>query len=856
LVRGVDIAERKQHSKLNRQLVPGKTTLFTSVRGLDSKQVTVLQEQYGKNIFVRARYSRFLRIVADIVKEPMFILLAIACSLYFVLGQPAEGIMMLVAISIVSIISLYQEVKSSRALSALKDFTEPKVTVIRDDAEVTIAAEDLVPGDIMLLAEGMKIPADGIILQENDLSINESIITGESIPVDKHEADGNNLLYQGSTINSGKCVARVTAIGNNTVLGKLGKTVEGYQGVKTLLQVQVSRLVRRLAFFGLAGFLIIFLINFINGNPWATSLLMALTLAMSAVPEEIPVAFSSFMALGAYNMSRIGIISQQPNTVENLGAISVLCLDKTGTITENRMKLKAVYDYNTDRLIDLNGHANQVSEDLFLYGILASERAPFDEMEKAIWEAYSHYTNGKAHEGLEMIYEYPLQGHPPMMTHVYSGSNKKIVAAKGGVERILKVCRLDAGTAERINAHMNSLAEKGHRVIGIARANHSGDQLPDEQDAFEWRFIGLLALYDPPKKDIDKVIRKLHEANIEVKLITGDYAETAINIAGQGSIRNPLKCITGDAVMTMNADELSKAVRSTNVFARMHPDAKMKVIDAIKANGDIVAMTGDGVNDGPALKAANIGIAMGKKGTEIARQAADLVLTDDDLGKIVTAVREGRKIFSNFKKAIRYIISIHIPIILTASLPVLFGWAYPAIFTPIHVIFLELIMGPTCSIFFEKEPVEEDIMLKHPRRSSNGLFSRDEVLVSLVQGLILSAGVLSLYYYFMVNDFSLEQTRNIVFTTLILGNIFLTLTNRSFTKTIYHTIRYKNKLAPFVFIISFLFLAALQFIPGVSGLFGLLPITIGQFWLSLGVAFATVMWFELLKTDLSKLMQK
>ena len=363
----------------------------------------------------------------------------------------------------------------------------------------------------------------------------------------------------------------------------------------------------------------------------------------------------------------------------------------------------------------------------------------------------------------------------------------------------------------------------------------------------------MLALYDPPKKNIQNVLKQFYDAKIEVKLITGDYPETAINIAGQVGILNHLKYITGEAAMSMKEDELKQVVESTTVFARMFPDAKLKVIDALKANGEIVAMTGDGVNDGPALKSASIGIAMGKRGTEIARQAADLILTDDNLERMVTAISEGRKIFNNLRKAVRYIISIHIPIILIASLPLIFGWAFPNIFTPIHVIFLELIMGPTCSIFFEREPVEKAIMQQTPRERNSGLFTSEELFISVVQGIIIASAGLILYYYFMNHGASLAQTRTIVFTTLIFSNVFLTFADRSFTKTIYYTSRFKNRLAPVILIISALFLAALHLVPAIRNLFQLVAITAGQFWLCFGVAFASVMWFEIYKTDLLKL---
>jgi P-type Ca2+ transporter type 2C len=831
----------------------GKVTEPVSAKGLSPEEVATLRNQYGPNVFHTTARRRPEHIIWDIVKEPMFVLLVISCSLYFILGETGEGIMMLVAMTLVASISLYQEIKSTRAVEALKQFTEPEVKVIRDGKETIVPAAELVPGDIMLLEEGMNIPADAIILQENDFTVNESIVTGESLPVDKHETEGNNKLYQGSTINSGKCAAQVTTTGNNTELGKLGKAVGSYQPPKTLLQVQLNKFVRRLAVFGFIAFFIILFANYIHHHQWATSLLFALTLAMSVIPEEIPVAFSSFMALGAYKMSKLGIISRQPQIIENLGAVNVICLDKTGTITENQMKAKAIYDYENDELTDLRDNMQLKNESVLRYAVLASESNPFDAMEKAIWEAYHAHTHDKLYQQLKMIYEYPLQGQPPMMTHVYEYGNTKIVAAKGAAEKIIEVCRLNDTDKTKITAHIRSLASKGYRVIGVAGTVYSEQVLPPAHDDFNWRFEGLIALYDPPKPNIEEVIKQFYNAGLEVKLITGDYPETAMNIAGRAGILNHLKCVTGNQVMNMKEDELKKAVGNTNIFARMFPGAKTKVIDALKANGETVAMTGDGVNDGPALKSAHVGIALGKKGTEIAREAADLILTDDKLENVVTAISEGRKIFSNLKKAVRYIISIHIPIILTASLPVISGWAYPNIFTPIHVIFLELIMGPTCSIFFEREPVEESMLLQGPRDRNSGLFTGEELLISIVQGLIIATVVLILYYYFMNSKAPIEETRTIVFTTLILSNVFLTFTNRSVTKTIYYTSRYKNNLVPFIIIVSAAFLAFIHLVPAVRNLFQLAPVSSAQFWLCFGAAFAGVMWFEVYKTDLTRL---
>jgi len=822
-----------------------------NINGLSQDQIPLLQQQYGKNIFEASKQFRLFRVLKDILLEPMFLLLVIASCLYFILGDKNEGIMMAIAIIIVTTISIYQEVKSSLALKSLQQYTEPRITVIRGGKEEIIMTEELVPGDVLLLAEGMKVPADADIITSNDLAINESIITGESLPVEKNYAERKNKLYQGSTINSGKCTARVTETGKNTVLGKIGKSVSEYHASKTLLQAHVNRFVNRFALFGFAAFLVIFIINYYHYGAFVTSLLFALTLAMSVIPEEIPVAFSSFMALGAYKMSKLGIISRQPQVIENLGAVTTLCLDKTGTLTENRMVLKSIYNYEGDVLIDISDNSFLKNDEVLFYGTLASEAAPFDPMEKAILEANRKYNKDISLTGFQMAYEYPLEGRPPMMTHIYKKEETYTAAAKGAAERIMKICNLDSRNREKIQQQLIKLANNGYRVIAVCKALQPDHHFPKSQEEFAWNFVGLLALYDPPKKNITAVLKKISAAKIKLKILTGDYPETAMNIAGLAGIENYHKAVSGEDIMNMDDDQLKETIEHCNVFARMFPDAKVKVVNALKQHGEIVAMTGDGVNDGPALKLADVGIAMGNKGTETARIASDLVLTDDNLERIATAIGEGRKIFSNLMKALRYIISIHIPIILTASLPVILGWKYPNIFTPVHVIFLELIMGPTCSIFFEREPVEKNLMLLPPRNRAIRLFSVDELLVSIVQGLIITAGVLTLYFVFMQRH-SIGETRTIVFTTIISANVFLTFADRSFTENIFQTIRYKNNLAAVVVIISSLFLASLHLVPAVRNLFQLAQVTLSEFMLCLAVAFVSVMWFEVYKTGLSK----
>jgi P-type Ca2+ transporter type 2C len=817
--------------------------------GLPEASIPELRRQYGRNLMNAHHSGGTFRRIWDMVREPMFLMLLVACLLYFILREPDEGVLMLLALGFVGAISLYQEYKSSKALSLLRRYTEPQITVIRDGRQQVIPSEDLVPGDIIQLEEGRRIPADALILQANDLSVDESLITGESLSVEKNGRTGEENLFQGSSVITGRCIARVTATGDNTLLGKLGKSLGSIPTSKTQLQEQISHFVKRMAFFGIGSFALVWGLNYWHTGSFAQSLLLGLTLAMSAIPEEIPVAFSSFMALGAYHMSRLGIITRQPQTIENLGAVSVICLDKTGTITENRMRVTELYDAGLGRLLTLKTGEKIPGAGILRIARLASEEIPFDPMEAAILEAYEAFLDIDGDRDLRMVHEYPLGGTPPMMTHIWADDKIKVIAAKGAPERIIRICKMEGMAAESLRERIHQLASQGFRVLGVASAqDHVGDY-PEQQDDFDWHFEGLLGLNDPPKTNVHTVFNKWYEAGIGIKLITGDYAATAFHVAKAVGMQGIDEYLTGEEVMDLEARDLQLRCREVNLFARMFPEAKLRVVDALKANGEIVAMTGDGVNDGPALKSAHIGIAMGGRGTEIAREAADLVLTDDNLEKITNAILQGRKIYNNLKKAVRYIISIHVPIILTASLPLVLGWKFPNIFTPIHVIFLELIMGPTCSVFFEREPVEYNTMQQPPRVRALSMFSASELATSLLQGLVISGTILSLYYYFMQAGYPLEYVRAMVFSTLIMSNIFLTFVNRSFEASIRKTIRYPNNLVVPVLLISVLFLLLISFVPPVRLLFGLSMLSPLHFLLGAGFALAATGWFELYKAS-------
>jgi Ca2+-transporting ATPase len=814
--------------------------------GLKRSDIEQLQKKHGLNSFNQTVRGGFLHFVWDIIKDPMFIMLMAACAIYFLLGELREGVLMLAAMIFVGAISIYQETRSSRALDALKRITDPKIRVIREGFEESIPVLELVPGDLMMLEEGNTIPADAIVVRANDLTVNESILTGESFPVEKKSNEPANTIFQGTLIQSGKCYSRVTATGNHTRLSKIGKTMSSIISANTPLQIQIGKFVRVMAIFGASAFGLIWLVNYVNNGSITQSLLLGLTLAMSAVPEEIPVAFSSFMALGALQMSKLGIIARQPQTVENLGAVTVICLDKTGTITENRMEVKKILDYGTNSIIDFDSKTDKGELPVLAYARLASEEEPFDPMEKAIVSCYKDMYTGKI-LFWNMIHEYPLGGKPPMMTHVHRREETIIAAGKGAPERIMRICKLDSGEVDKIEKLVHELGSSGYRVLGVCHAEANKENFPVNQDDFNWKFEGLIALHDPPKKDLSAVFQKWYKVGINIKLLTGDYPETAINIARMVGIKKYDQCVLADDIMNLSIEELQKKVREKNVFARLFPEAKLKIIQALIANGEIVAMSGDGVNDGPALRLAHIGIAMGRQGTDLAKAAADLILTDDNLDKITDAIQQGRKIYNNLKKAIRYIISIHIPIILTASLPLLLGWKIANIFTPIHIIFLELIMGPTCSIFYEREPVEPSIMKKPPRKVNQNMFSLKELWISIIQGMAIACGILVLYYSFMRNGYAADYVRAIVFNTLIISNVFLTLVNRSFTATIDKTIRYENSLAKWVVMISLIFLCSLQFIKPVQSLFSLSTLKTPHYLLCIAISLIVTGSFEVYK---------
>jgi Ca2+-transporting ATPase len=815
--------------------------------GLSDEAVVANRLKYGANITIVKSKNPFWLVLKEVVTEPLFIILTCTALIYFLLGEYNEGIIMIVALCFISAISLYQESKSRNAVASLKKLSSPFAKVIRNGLSIKIASEDIVIDDLLVVEDGNIVPADAVILKANDFSVNESILTGESLAVTKDLIAPNNIIFQGSTIMSGYSVSKVTDIGKQTELFKIGQSLQDIEISKTPLQLQIQSFVRSMVLIGLIAFIIVCVINFYLSRDLFHSLLQGLTLAMSVLPEEIPVAFSTFMALGAYHLYKKGVIAKSPHTVETLGAATVICVDKTGTITENKMQLSAIYDFKNDISYDYTKSPYNFNE-VLEYALWASETEPFDHMEKSIHGVYAEVAPEDKRNQFFMIHEYPLGGNPPIMTHVFSDKKTRhIIAVKGAVEGVLNQSQLTSEQKKTIQNITKAFALKGFRVLGVAKSSHDITKLPESQHKFEFDFMGLIAFYDPPKSNMKVILNQFYDAGITVKMITGDYPETALSIANQINFKNNERVLTGKDVMGMNDTQLRERVKDVNIFARMFPDAKVKVIEALKSNGEVVAMTGDGVNDAPALKTAHIGIAMGLRGSEVAKGAASLVLMDDNLSHMVGAVALGRRIYENLKKAIQYIISIHIPIILIVTIPLLFFWKYTAIFTPVHVIFLELIMGPTCSIVFENEPIEAGSMQKLPRKLSSRFFSFKELSLSILQGVIITMVCLSLGYYFMKQNTTEAHVRTIIYTTLIFSNLFLTLVNRSFYYSVLTTIQYKNKLIPIILLSSIIVLFLSLYVPAIQNIFGFETLKISNLLLCLIVAFFGVIWIEFYK---------
>lgn len=819
-----------------------------NLKGLTEAEVEASRKKYGYNRLEAVKKETWADMLIDILKEPMLILLICVSLIYVIIGDYGEALFMLVAIIGVTAISFYQDNRSKKALEELEKLNEPLSTVIRNSKIIKIPTFEIAVGDLCITEEGNLINADGTIVHSNDFSVNQSSLTGESFSVFKDSKSEDNKVYSGTITVSGLAVFEVEQIGKETKVGKIGQSILGIKEEISPLQLQIRNFVKGMAIIGLIIFLAVCVFSYIKTEDFVTSLLSGLTLAMSVLPEEIPVAFTTFMALGAWKLMREGIIIKRSSIVETLGSVTVICTDKTGTITENSMQLKHLYDYKSDTIYEQENFKTKELDELIDYAMWSSEPVPFDPMEITLHKVYEQTQDSDDRKNYQLFHEYPLEGKPPMMTHLFENEQKeRIIAAKGAPEAILTVSELSEEEKNKIRNIVKEFGEKGYRVLGVAKSHFEGNNFPENQQDFSFEFLGLTAFYDPPKKEIKEVLQHIYNAGIKVKVITGDNADTTKAIALQAGIINNAPAVNGSDITASSEDDLMKLSEKTTLFTRMFPEAKLEVVNALKAQGNVVAMLGDGVNDGPALKAAHIGVAMGNKGTEIAKSAAALVITNDDLEKLVVGIAAGRRIYANIKKAVQYIISIHIPIILTVSLPLFLGWVFPHIFTPVHVIFLELVMGPTCSIVYENEPIEKDAMQIPPRVLTDTFLNWGELMVSIIQGLVITAGILWIYQYSVHLGNDEPTTRAWVFSTLIFANILLSLVNRSFHYSIFESFKNRNYLLVGISALVLVLLFVILYVKPVSGFFSVTPLTVKELGLTFLTAAVSVLWFEIYK---------
>ncbi len=780
---------------------------ISQIKGLSEQEALEKQHQYGVNELPSAKPRNFFSLAFQVIREPMFILLLVAGTLYLLVGDIKEALLLLSFVFIVMGITFYQENKTEKALYALKRLSSPRALVIRDKMEKRIAGRDVVVGDILVLKEGDRVPADGVVLFGVNLSVDESLLTGESVPVRKISQEDTNIshpdekkehswVYSGTLVVQGHGVVEVCAIGIQTELGKIGTILKRTAPEKTALQLETASLVKNIAILGFTLCLLVILADgFLRGH-WIEGFLAGITLAMAILPEEIPVILTVFLALGAWRMSKENILTRNPQAIEMLGSATVLCVDKTGTLTLNKMSLTRVFA--SGAFYDIQSHLNDPFPEQFHevleFGILASQKDPFDPMERSLKDLGNKLLvhTEHLHHDWALVHEYPLSEELLAMSHVWQSPDEKkyFIAAKGSPEAVIDLCHLEQIQTQQILVQVGEMAKDGLRVLGVARAYFQHPDLPHHQHDFNFEFLGLLGFIDPIRPAVPEALSACRQAKIRVVMITGDYPATAQHIAREIGLAPAEEVLTGTEIEEISEPKLQDKIKSVAIFARIVPEQKLQLVNAFKANGDVVAMTGDGVNDSPALKSAHIGIAMGGRGTDVARESASLVLLDDDFTSIVHAIRMGRRIFDNLKKAIAYIVAIHIPIAGLSLIPVLFN--LPLILLPAHIVFLQLIIDPVCSIVFEAEVEEKNIMSRPPRDIQSPIFNKTLLGFGALQGGGILMIILGVYISSLYRGLTAKDARTISFTLLVLANLILILINRSRTQSLWVTLKSKN----------------------------------------------------------------
>ncbi|HEY5548620.1 MAG TPA: cation-translocating P-type ATPase [Coriobacteriia bacterium] len=853
--------------------MPTEANDIRNLTGLTETEAARRLVEEGPNEIASAKRRSFLRVVWEVVKEPMLLLLVAAGTVNVLIslqepGRIKEALLLFVFVFVVIGITLYQERKTERALEALRDLSSPRALVIRDGLQRRIPGREVVRGDLILLAEGDRVPADSIMLQCSNISVDESLLTGESVPVRKVPCgadaprllgtpggDGTAWVFSGTLVVKGQGLAQALATGFATELGKIGTALQTLEPERTLLQRDVDRLVRNLAIFGLSVAAVVVVIYSLTRGDWLEGTLAGITLAMALLPEEFPVVLTVFLALGAWRVSKSNVLTRRMPAIEMLGAATVLCSDKTGTITQNRMTVK---ELSTDagRFCVDGAPLTEEFHEIVEYAVLASPIDPFDPMDTAFKVLGERFLADTEHLHVDwvLVREYPLSERLLALSHVWRSPDggDYVIAAKGAPEAIADLCHMTEGETAALVARVSLMADEGLRVLGVAHAAfRAEDGLPEIQHDFTFKFIGLVGLQDPIREDVPGAVAQARAAGMRVVMITGDYPGTARSIAAEAGLDTETCIMTGPELEALDDEALAERIDEIDVFARVVPEQKLRIVRALKARGEVVAMTGDGVNDAPALKASHIGIAMGQRGTDVAREAAALVLTDDAFSSIVGAVRVGRRIYDNLKKAMAYILAVHVPIAGISLLPVLvprlFGHEMPLVLMPVHIAFLELIIDPACSVVFEAEAEENDIMDRPPRGIDDPMFSRRMIGVSVAQGAFVLAAVLGVYLWAVLGGREANDVRALTFATLVFGNLALIFVNRSWSHTVIGGLLTRNVALWWITGGTIGMLALLFWFPATRELFQFTVMHPMDLVISLGAGIVSVVWFEIYK---------
>jgi len=828
-------------------------------KGLTDQEVETRTKEFGYNELPSQKRQSIFSIFISVLKEPMLLMLLGSGGIYLFLGEIKDALMLLTFVFVVVGITFYQERKTERALDALKNLSSPRALVIRNGEQKQIFGKELVQDDIIVLREGDRVPADAVILSATNLLIDESLLTGESLTVRKTVWDGKNKLvhpggedlpfiYSGTMVVQGRAIAKVTSIGIHTEIGKIGKSLQTIKDEDPMLKKETGKIVKNFTIAGMILCVVVVILYIITKGNIINALLSGITLGMAMLPEEFPVVLLIFLTLGAWRMSKRKVLTRKTAAIETLGSANTLCVDKTGTLTLNKMKLVGIMVSGAYFDIqDKNGEdLPELYHPLCEYAFLASQKNPFDPMEKEIKQKTEEYllNTEHIHANWSLIQEYALSKELLALSHVWSSPNKKeyVIAAKGAPEAIADLCHFDKKQKTDLMRDIQLMSEKGLRVLGVAKALFGRSVLPKGQHDYNFEFVGLLGFADPIRSSIVQAVGECYNAGVRVIMITGDYPGTAQYIAKEIGLQNPEKFITGDELRSLDHLQLREKIKDVNIFARVIPEQKLTIVNALKANNEIVAMTGDGVNDAPALKSAHIGIAMGERGTDVAREAADIVLLNDDFSSIVTAIRLGRRIFDNLKKAIAFILSVHIPIAGMSLLPVLFNM--PIVLFPAHIAFLELIIDPACSIVFESEKEEHNVMHRPPRELKAPLINKQTLILSLLQGLSVLTTVFIVFLISLHYGLGEKEARTLSFITIVFCNMLLIITNLSHTDHFVGILKNKNKSLFMVLGGTLFFLILVLNIPFLRNMFYFSAVNLKQLVMTLFVAIFSLAWFE------------